>query len=438
MRSSNKIKSIVYNLCTLIGIWLIFSICALLLKTQKTELYKHIPNNFDFYGEVNNQLITKKIANELLIDSPNDSLFVQFSELLQKINETPSKITGINFFSNIVFFKATINDKPIISVLFDLVDPEQFKKIKLSETFYTLSKDHTGILLLSLEKEQISKSKLHQIALNVFKNTNDLQIKSLKKDEIFCINFKNNKNQLSIFNRNNGISITGKIQDTKTRKNDELLMKNSKSNFNLTANHLPNYISNFLQEKLNQQLYNTPIIKGLSISYKGLEIKETEEDDFSIIPQINAHILFDSCITQKRILKTFEPISKISIDTLTNSFTIGEEKYAYKLSKKHLYFGENTLEFQTRPSQNLFQLNGKLASIFKIKGPSFITGFIEMLPPYFISKKYANSFHNVQINVQKNNPNSIIIVKGKIKMKDKKNLYHETLKMILDFQSTGL
>ena len=61
-----------------------------------------------------------------------------------------------------------------------------------------------------------------------------------------------------------------------------------------------------------------------------------------------------------------------------------------------------------------------------------------MLPPYFISKKYANSFHNVQINVQKNNPNSIIIVKGKIKMKDKKNLYHETLKMILDFQSTGL
>jgi hypothetical protein len=215
-------------------------------------------------------------------------------------------------------------------------------------------------------------------------------------------------------------------------------MKNSKSNFNLTANHLPNYISNFLQEKLNQQLYNTPIIKGLSISYKGLEIKETEEDDFSIIPQINAHILFDSCITQKRILKTFEPISKISIDTLTNSFTIGEEKYAYKLSKKHLYFGENTLEFQTRPSQNLFQLNGKLASIFKIKGPSFITGFIEMLPPYFISKKYANSFHNVQINVQKNDPNSIIIVKGKIKMKDKKNLYHETLKMILDFQSTGL
>ena len=215
-------------------------------------------------------------------------------------------------------------------------------------------------------------------------------------------------------------------------------MKNSKSNFNLTANHLPNYISNFLQEKLNQQLYNTPIIKGLSISYKGLEIKETEEDDFSIIPQINAHILFDSCITQKRILKTFEPISKISIDTLTNSFTIGEEKYAYKLSKKHLYFGENTLKFQTRPSQNLFQLNGKLASIFKIKGPSFITGFIEMLPPYFISKKYANSFHNVQINVQKNNPNSIIIVKGKIKMKDKKNLYHETLKMILDFQSTGL
>ena len=438
MRSSNKIKSIVFNLCTLIGIWLIFITSTFLLKHQKTELYKYIPTQYEYYGEINNQLINRKIANQLLFESPNDSLFIQLSEFVKQINNNPSKKTGINFLSNIVFFKAVINNTPFISFLLELDDPSQFNQQKFSESVYSFSQDGVGLVLFPLKPEPKSKTKFTQIASIIYKNHNKLLFNTIKKNELMGIHYKTSKYQIKVLDQKDGISIIGSIKDSNYKKGDELSFNNSNTSIHLTANCLPEFFSNYLQEKINQQLYKTPLIKGLSINYKGIEIKEGEEDDFSILPKIDAHFLLDSSISQKRFIKIFEPISNITIDTLNNCFKIGNEKYSYKLYKNHLYFGENTLKFQTKTTENLFQLNGNIPSLFAINGPSFITGFIEMLPPYYISKKYANNIQYVKINIKKNNKKSLTLVDGNIKMKNSKNIYRETLKMYLDFETSGL
>ena len=436
MRSSNKIKSIVFNLCTLIGMWLIFLISTIVLKHQKTELFKYIPKQYEYYGEINNQLINRKIANQLLFESPNDSLFIQFSEFINQINNNPSKKTGINFLSNIIFFKAVINNTPVISFLFDLDDSSQFNQHKFAESIYSFSQDGVGLILFPLKSEP--KTKFAQIASTIYKNDNKQFFNKIKKNELIGIQYKTSKHQLKVLDQKDGISIIGSIKDSKVKRGDELSFTNSNTSIHLTANCLPDLISNYLQEKINQQLNHTPLIKGLSINYKGLEIKEGEEDDFSILPKIDAHFLLDSSISQKRFLKIFEPISNISIDTLTNFFKIGDKKYSYKLNENHLYFGENTLKFQTKTTENLFQLKGNIPSLFTIKGPSFITGFIEMLPPYYISKRYADNIKYVKIRINKNNKKSLTLVDGYIKMKHPKNIYNETLKMFLDFETSGL
>ena len=439
MRSSNKIKSIVFNLLTIVSICLIFFVSSMLLKTQKNPLYNYIPNKYEFYGELNNQLINKNIANEVLLNSPNDSLYLQFSNYITQIKTDPTKKTGLNLFSNIVFFKAKIKNTNVLALLFDLNDSKQFNNLKFPQFIYHTSNNQLGIALISLDKVNLSKSEFHELASLILKNQNTkLKIRPLNKDEIFKISYKDNKHQLSVLKKNNGMSIIGELKFNDTEIMEQLFRNKFKSNIHITANQLPNFISIFLQEKLNQQLHNTPAIKGLSVNYQGLEIKESQDDDFSIIPNINAHFQFDTIITQKRLITIFEAIKSISVDTLTNSLLIGDQKFEYYINNNHLYFGENQSSFKTHFSQTMFQFRGTHASIFNIKGPSFITGFIDMLPPYFILKNYAKNIHTLEFMVKKNKSNSALLVKGILKMKADKNLYHETLKMILDFQSSGL
>lgn len=436
MRSSNKIKSIVFNLCTLIGIWIIYLISSLILKSQKSDLLKYIPSNYEYYGVLNNSLLNKKIANQLLLESPNDSLYLQFSELVKEINTDPSKQTGINLMSNIVFFKTSINNSPIICFLFELNDPVKFRKQQLYESTFLTSNDEIGLVLFPMRKE--SKLKLDEIAKNIFDNNNNDLTSKLNKNELASIQFKNSKNQLKVIEQKNGITITGCLENTSIIKEQEVTANNPSKSFHLSANYIPDFIANYIQQKLNQQLYNTPLIKSFSINYQGIEIKEDEDDEFLILPKCNAHIVLDSSISQKRILKIFGPITTLTIDSLTNSFRIGSELYSYKLNKNHLHIGKSSKELQTNDSENLFHLSGNISSLFSIKGPSFITGFIEMLPPYFISKKYANSIQSIYLKVKKNKKKTQLLIDFSLKMKPSKNMYHETLKMFLDFQSSGL
>ena len=437
--------------CTLliIAVWFTIYFSGLIISKTYNENLLFIPKNAYFALRIDGRKISETTFFSVLLDSKDEEILNLFSDVLNKgtTGEKQFKNTGINIFSDFVFFKINRDGLELNGILFNLLNPEAFEMnigSTLSSSQTLLVRDRTG-LILSATDSGISKERLRQISKSILqKKTTPHQFKHLNhsNESLFAeLHFHKSVYggsakqfhdlDLKFDQQGSAFSLDGTMNILEQFKEHELSHKLQSKGFHLTSRIFAKEWADSIKSLLKFLPVELPEIRAFSLNYEGVNVIN-HSSGFFVLPQMELIIQCAEEFSIKELVESGNLQTELDYKLVNGSIFIQEEQLFYRqLSPRSFYIGRSNNPVLSEVDENvIFEIDGKLEHLVNIKGGGLMTAFLEMLPIFKASKELARSSEGINLRVERLSP-SKCEVKGEMIFKESKLPMTEVMRFML-------
>ncbi len=442
MQKQTRTKGLLLTVVSLLFIWGLFYLSALLLKVSNDTNLDYIPLNSEISIRVDGKKIMKNTSYDLLITSKDQHVLDKILNFISKESENADqKKLGVNFLSQIGIFVKPIKQGKLIGVLVNLNTPSQFKEngkqLITSSTIITQN-ENVGLILTCLSpSDLISQEELVKIGNEILATRRENPFKTTnKKDlliEILSNESKYGKGNIDISCKENEFIIESNLNVAKSTNNNSTYCLKPKG-LHVSCAMIPdNYVAVLEQLFPISNKEKLPKIKNISWNYQGMNIQEGGDHNlgFFVQPMTDMLIEFDKPFHLNQHINFTENFKKWGIQSSLKGLMIGDRNYTIdSLSPTTFFIGINSDNLIKKKNPYLLNIEGDINTLLKISGSESITTFVEMIFPAFTSSQdFFKSIENTSIQVKQNG--NQIKIKGKLKFKKDKFSYTECLRFVL-------
>jgi len=437
MQLEFKLKRIFPVLFGLIFLWGTLILSEFLFAKKPNENALYIPADVDLVLKIDAKSFFQSAVYDVFLDDKDKEVFAQLEKMAQgDFDNSPFKDTGIDLFSDVIYFEKSISKGKITGFLFNLTDTKKFKANISdigSKNQYFNANENVGILISRTSGISDKQGKEFVLKALSKKNSNPKRFSSeAKEGQILSVSTSPKslfgKGQMSLQLLSNEVILEGVFAAQKTISQSNWTLK--KDGFHLLCGIIPENYADTLQSFMNAKGFNLPKISRLSFNYRGTNIGEN-----NILPDGDLLLSFESKLDKKALVENQKPWQKLGFvfeASTENGLLLIREDKAYTLrilDDFTLFFGSNTANLLQEKNYDLFILEGDLTNLTEINGGGLMAVGLNFYPPYKASKTLFQSLSIAEIKFKSVNGKNKLT--GKFAFKNEKTVVTEMLRFLL-------
>jgi len=443
-----QISLIVIGVFLLSISWGLLILAKTLLKTNENNNLNYLPEDVSFAVRLDGRELAEKTLFSVFIESKDEEVLEMIQTLLKEKTSTESEFRnlGIDYLSDIVLFRMSIENKLISGILFNVSNTGLYKKgLKDSPTAYACNED-VGVVLVDNDETPLGKERLTLYAERMLrKPTNaisSLEIVNHQSGTFFEI-FSNG----TLFNDNGIIEqsdIHFGLDDSMLFINGKMKLNPGSSNklnyldktlvpqgFHFSATQLPKPLNDSLKSWIKPFGCNLSEIQALSLNLHGTKIIN-HSSGFFVVPQMELYIKTTYATNIRELISNPKLQSYFDYEIDSNCIRFQNEKLFYaQLSPTEFYVGINSKpHWEQQTGKSLVLINGNLKPLMKIEGGGLMTSFLEMIPEYRASKSLSEHIDRFELTMR-HSEKHYALLQGKMIFGDHYHPMNELIKFLL-------
>ena len=420
------LKAVTRTLGLLFLIGVLFGIILItdsLLQTPKQSQLDYIPADAELVVRINSRAVISQTFQAVLIDSEDSKLVNKIYRKIIQRRKSGKQIAndGIDYLSDIVFFKMPFKTSYVNGVLVRLNNEDAFEEtVATNVTANRVAFAHNGVGLIltynGKEKSHASAIDLEQLADNILSNALKKQKAPSSDESLISVSGKIGRFDLDLVDRAFVFNGTFTPQKAFNLSNRSHLKENG---FRISGT----------------QLSELPIeFPEAPIEYFDLNFLEYGPSDNNGIPKVNVEMLIGfKQKTDLIALLTKKLGPAFDLKDGQQEITLMNQSFFYKKINDSTYYLGSTAKpvIESKRSATLFEISGAPSTFFDYKADGFALAFIEMNPIFHASKQLALNTESIDIKMVHQRDKKVNFT-GKIIFKEGTYPLHEIVRFLLE------
>jgi len=439
-------------LLSLVLLWGLFLISALLLEQKENRNRNYVPADYQLVARMDTETLFRSVFYTLVFEARDPEVFGKLGDFSTSKKDSRKKAMdlGIDYLSDVLVFTIPGKENPVYGVLFNLSDADKFRTNfpGLLTAGQVIANDaHVG-LLLTLPEKNPAPGMMQQLKARAEKiiahpGTIELEIPEYKKNKPFLtlqLNetaerqkqlFKSGKLEAQLAAQ--ALFLNGNFKAGTMSPVQPANWTLKPQGFHLSNALFTPEIEASLQELLISNGFELPEISRFSLNYKGIQLQDGESG-LMLTPRVELLLEFRSDFSMTDIFeKNRTALSKIGTRYAGNTLQAGNLNFVVDSLDPHtLFIGMDRSLVLSQKNEAYFLLQGNIEELTHIEGGGFIRGIIEVLPPFRASQNLFQAIQHSDVQLRHQNGN--ILLTGEIRFKKDKYVINELLKFLLTFQ----
>jgi hypothetical protein len=428
--------------------WGLLILAKTLLKTNQNNNLNYLPENVSFAVRLDGRELAEKTLFSVFIESKDEQVLKMIQTLLKENTSEESEFRnlGIDYLSDILIFRISIENRQVSGMLFNVSNPGLFKKGLHDTPAAFACNEDVGVVLFDNSDRPIGSDRLNVYAERMLRKPTSTIAKLVIVHHQSGTFFEIYSNG-SLFNDNGIIDRS----DIHFGLNDHMLFINGKMKLNKSGSHKLNYLQRTLKpegfhfsatqipQALNDSLKRwlhsydckIPDIRSLSLNLRGTKIIN-HSSGFFVVPQMELYINTVSPINLIHVLSNTKLKSYFDYDLDSNWISFQDERLYFKqLSPSEIYIGiTQNPHWKDHVAKELLVVRGNVKPLMKIEGGGLMTSFLEMIPEYRASKELCEHIDRLELTMR-HSDRAQALLQGKIVFGENYHPMNEIIKFLL-------
>lgn len=410
------IRTIVFaGICLLI--WIIVDLSGIIMSKPNYHSIEFVPANSTFAIRIDGRALAENTLFSIILESKDEDILKLFEETITNRTSGDKKFTntGINYLSDVIIFKTSLDGEEVSGILFNLLNQTTFLKNMpdlIGEAQVIAANENVGVILSnSFATARMSTENLDKYAKKLVNSRNKGQHKIFHSgsapNRFSEIHFhssdqlgKESEVNLIFEQKEQAFTLDGNLSSKQKIESNELSHQLVPLGLHITSRLFSETWSDTLRSALSFLSKDLPEITAFSINYRGVNVIN-HSSGFLAIPDAELIIQCAEDFNISNFLHDPELSGKIDCELTEKYIRFDSETLYFKqLSSRSFYIGKSPdPSLMEVNKQILMAVNGDLNPLINIKGGGMMTAFLEMIPIFKASKNLAKSSEKIDFTI---------------------------------------